>query len=110
LDNIGHLPADAKELEIVWPQLLRAILEESRSPADPAEIKASMAADRDFMALVEGWDHMPTASQANAWEMIQERLWPSASAAANAAARAARFCLNRTGLTWPPGLSTAATW
>ncbi len=92
LDNIGHLPADVKELETVWPQILKAILVESRSPADPAEIKASMAADRDFMALVEGWDHMPTASQANAWEMIQERLWEAAKSSRAFCVRCGECC------------------
>lgn len=76
--NIGHLPADQNELDSIWPMLLQAIMEEIRSPADPGEAADRMRGVPDFMALIRGWDHMPTAAQANAWEMIQDRLWDAA--------------------------------
>jgi len=77
-DDIGSLPADQNELETRWPRLLAGIMSEIRSPADPADLTATIGRDDRFMALVRGWDNMPTTAQANAWNMIQDRLWEAA--------------------------------
>ena len=72
------LPQDLKELQARWPELLNTILQEAKSPADPETVAETLRRDKSFMDLVLGWEKMPTASQANAWEMIQDRLWDAA--------------------------------
>lgn len=72
---IEALPASREQLEKRWPKLLAAIAEESKTPADPEKLEADLRNNPDFMALVNGWEDMPTTSQANAWEMLQDRLW-----------------------------------
>ena len=69
------LPADSAELEQRWPALLAELMTECRSQADPAAVEGDLRGDREFMALIQGWENMPTAAQANAWNMIQDRLW-----------------------------------
>jgi len=78
LERAKTLPEDRKELEARWPRLLAEIIREIRSPADPQALAADLMRDSRFEALVDGWDRMPTAAQARAWEMIQERLWEAA--------------------------------
>jgi len=78
LERVKSLPDDQKELEARWPRLLAEIIQDIRSPADPGTLAADLERESRFKALIDGWDRMPTAAQARAWEMIQERLWEAA--------------------------------
>ena len=42
---------------------------------NPDELIEKLRQDQKFLDLVNGWDDMPTVAQANAWDMIQDRLW-----------------------------------
>ena len=73
-----RLPQDIKELEARWPRALADYLTQVRSRTEPEALAEELRRDVRFMALVAGWEMMPTAAQANAWNMIQERLWEAA--------------------------------
>ncbi|MFH1090218.1 MAG: YkgJ family cysteine cluster protein [Pseudomonadota bacterium] len=72
------LPSGLKDLEESWPKLLQEIMAEIRSPADPEKSAEDLRRDLRFRSLVAGWENMTTAAQANAWNMIQDRLWEAA--------------------------------
>ncbi len=76
--TLEALPVDLGNLEARWPRLLVEIMNEINSPEDPEKLIAQFREDQTFMDLIQGWDNMPTAAQANAWIMIQDRLWEKA--------------------------------
>ena len=86
------LPADLGELEQRWPMLLAELIKDCNSPADPAVVAQDLREDRDFTALIQGWEDMPTAAQANAWIMIQDRLWSAALATRQYCLRCGECC------------------
>ena len=90
---IEALPESLEQLQAIWPELLKNILTEARSPAAPGEVVERMKQDESFMDLVHGWENMPTTAQANAWNMIQERLWEAAIATREYCVRCGECCL-----------------
>ena len=86
------LPADGKKLGEIWPRILTEIMAEIKSPADPEALIEDMQNRPDFMGLINGWDNMPTNAQANAWEMIQERLAEAAKATRPFCVRCGECC------------------
>lgn len=69
------MPSSLEDLKKAWPQMLALFARQGRSPVDPEDLIARMRQDHKFQNLVNGWEDMPTAAQANAWDMIQDRLW-----------------------------------
>ena len=90
---IEALPDTLEQLETIWPELLKNILAEARSPAAADEVIGRMKQEETFMDLVRGWENMPTTAQANAWNMIQERLWEAAIATREYCVRCGECCL-----------------
>jgi Fe-S-cluster containining protein len=90
---VESLPQDRAELELRWPRQLKTIMEEVLSPADPETLERNLRNNPSFMALIEGWDNMPTASQANCWNMIQERLRIAALSSRPFCRRCGECCL-----------------
>ena len=70
-----QMPSSLDALKKAWPQMLALFARQGHSPVDPDELVAQMQQDQKFQNLVNGWEDMPTAAQANAWDMIQDRLW-----------------------------------
>ncbi len=73
-----NLPADLKELQARWPEMLENFLSQVHSPASMETVAEALRRDESFRNLVSGWERMPTAAQANCWEMIGQRLWRAA--------------------------------
>ena len=90
--QVERLPADRAELEERWPEILALIMSRVKSPANPDQLAAELKNAPDFMALIQGWERMPTASQANAWNMIQERLFDAAMATRPFCVRCGECC------------------
>ena len=86
------LPGDLLQLEDRWPKELAAIMAKVRSPENPEKIAGQLRADQQFMNLINGWEDMPTAAQANAWEMILERLFEAALASRAYCLRCGECC------------------
>jgi Fe-S-cluster containining protein len=73
--DLHNMPPDLEKLQKLWPHMLTHFAKQGRSPVDPDELIDKMRQDEKFQDLVNGWENMPTAAQANAWDMIQDRLW-----------------------------------
>lgn len=91
---VETLPSTLEKLKEVWRQKLNEILKQSKSPAEYEDVKASLEADQDFMSLVNGWELMPTAAQANAMNKIEERLWEAAVRSREFCVRCGQCCRN----------------
>jgi Fe-S-cluster containining protein len=85
-EKLTRLPEDRPELERRWPGLLAEFLAEIRSPAAPDQVAEALMTEAGFYNLVLGWEDMPTAAQARAWDMIIARL-------KEAAYRSRPFCV-----------------
>lgn len=86
------LPADLGELEQRWTTLLAELIAQCSSPALPDDLARGLRGDPEFMALIQGWENMPSAAQANAWNMIQDRLWSAVVASRPFCLRCGECC------------------
>jgi len=104
-----RLPASLGELERDWPVRLAEILKEIRSPADATDVIDGIRQDEAFTNLVRGWENMPTAAQANAWEMIQARLWEEARSTRPYCVRCGECCRRGSPVLFPQDLPILAS-